>query len=148
MIIAVQRTKHRALTVLAPGRHDDTIAGPTHEEFVITHAPTSTVDAAVENPLSPEWQTEIPVLCVAGRGPLDEAASAMLAQLLEKHNTRVRVVPYEAVSRARIGTLNAADVTVVCIPYLGIRGGSTHLRFLIRRIRKQLPAASILAKHI
>jgi len=127
-----------------PGRHDDTIAGPTHEELAIAHAPTSTVDAALENPLSPEWQTEIPVLCVAGRGPLDEAASAMLAQLLEKHSTRVRVVPYEAVSRARIGTLDAGDVAVVCIPYLDIHGGPAHLRFLIRRIRKQLPAASIL----
>ena len=56
-------------------------------------------------PRSPEWRGDTPVLCIPGRGPLDEAASAMLAQSLEKHGIRSRTVPYEAVSRARIASL-------------------------------------------
>ena len=40
--------------------------------------------------LAPEWQADAPVLCVAGRGPLDEAAAAMLAQLLQKRAGRAR----------------------------------------------------------
>lgn len=31
--------------------------------------------------LSPEWRGDTPVLCIAGRTPLDEAAAIMLAQL-------------------------------------------------------------------
>ncbi len=47
--------------------------------------------------LAPSWQGT-PVLCVAGRGSLDEASAAMLAQLLQKHGIGARVVPSAAVS--------------------------------------------------
>ncbi|MBV8455852.1 MAG: AI-2E family transporter [Acetobacteraceae bacterium] len=84
------------------------------------------------------------ILCVAGRGPLDETTSAMLAQVLEKHGIGTIRVPYEAVSRAQIAALNAPDVAQVCISYLDISGGSAHLRFLVRRIRERLPGAAVL----
>jgi len=126
------------------GKHDNTIGGQTHGERVIAHASTPEGDAAAENRISPEWQTETPVLCVAGRGPLDEAASGMLAQLLEKHGIGARAVPHEAVSRAQIAALDARDVVMVCVSYLDINGSPVHLRFLIRRIRQRLPRASIL----
>jgi hypothetical protein len=38
-----------------------------------------------------EWQADKPVLCIAGRGPLDEAAGAMLAQLLEKRGIGAKI---------------------------------------------------------
>jgi predicted PurR-regulated permease PerM len=85
-----------------------------------------------------------PILCVAGRGPLDEAASAMLAQLLEKHGTETITVPHEAVSRAQIAALNAPDVGLVCISCLDISGGPAYLRFVVRRIRERLPGAAVL----
>ncbi|MBV9747933.1 MAG: AI-2E family transporter, partial [Acetobacteraceae bacterium] len=58
----------------------------------------------VADQLAPAWRSAAPVLCVAGRGSLDEAASSMLAQLLGKHGLAARVVPYEAASREGIGT--------------------------------------------
>jgi len=91
-----------------------------------------------------EWQGEAPVLCVAGRGPLDEVASVMLAQLLEKHDIGVRVLPHEAVSRTKIAALDPEGVAMVCIPYLDITGSPAHLRFLVRRLRQRLPKASVL----
>jgi predicted PurR-regulated permease PerM len=94
--------------------------------------------AAVEQ-LAPVWRTEAPVLCLAGRGTLDEAASAMLAQLLRKHHLGSRVAPHEAASREYIPALNIEGVAMVCISYLEISGSPAHLRYLVRRLRGRLP---------
>jgi predicted PurR-regulated permease PerM len=40
------------------------------------------------------WRADGAVLCVAGRGPLDEAASAILADVLRKHGFGAVVVPH------------------------------------------------------
>ena len=88
--------------------------------------------------------TETPILCVAGRGPLDEAASAMLAQLLEKHGFRTIAAPYAAASRETIGRLETKGVTMVCISYLEVSGSPPHLRYTVRRLRQKLPGSSIL----
>ncbi|HEY7581633.1 MAG TPA: AI-2E family transporter [Acetobacteraceae bacterium] len=84
------------------------------------------------------------VLCVAGRGPLDEAASAMFAHLLRLHGADVGLVSHAAVSRARIGALETRDVGLVCLSYLDINGSPAHLRFLVRRIRERLPGVSVI----
>ncbi|WP_018262811.1 AI-2E family transporter [Methylobacterium sp. WSM2598] len=90
------------------------------------------------------WRQKGAVLCVAGRGPLDEAASTMLSQLLEKNGLGTRVVPFAAVSRARIADLDAGEARMVCISYLEISGTPAHLRYLVQRVRRRLPQARIL----
>ncbi|HET9148429.1 MAG TPA: AI-2E family transporter [Acetobacteraceae bacterium] len=97
-------------------------------------------DAAKPETLPPAWQTEAPVLCVAGRGPLDEAASAMLVQLLEKHGIGARITSYQSVSRESIGSLDIEEVRMVCVSYLDISGSPAHLRYLMQRLRRRLPA--------
>ena len=92
--------------------------------------------------LPPAWQGPGAVLCIAGRGPLDEAASAMLVQLLGKHGMGARLVGYGDVSRDRVTTLDVTGVAMVCISYLDIAGSPAHLRFLIRRLRARLPAGT------
>ncbi len=94
--------------------------------------------------LAPEWQGEAPVLCIAGRGPLDEAAAAMLAQLLGGRGLGARVVPHEAVSRARIASLDVRGVAMLCLAYVDISGNPAHLRYLLRRLRERLPGARLL----
>jgi hypothetical protein len=78
-----------------------------------------------------EWRGEAPVLCIAGRGPLDEAASYMLAQLLGKHGLGARVVPHEVVSRRNIEALEVRGVAMMCISYLDISGNPAHLRYFV-----------------
>jgi hypothetical protein len=84
------------------------------------------------------------VLCIAGRGSLDEAAASMLAQLLEKRGLDARVIPSDAVSPANITQLDAAGVELVCLSYLEA-GGFTNARYLIRRLRRRLPGVRIVA---
>ncbi len=78
------------------------------------------------------------VLCIAGRGPLDEEASAMLAQLLEKRGLESAAVPHSATTRAAIGGLDARAVAMVCISYVALTGNPSHLRYLMRRLRARL----------
>jgi len=85
------------------------------------------------------------VACVAGRGPLDEAVSAMLAQLLERRGVAVRRVPYAAVGRERIAQFTPGDVAVVAVSSLALDGVPAHLRYLVRRLRSRLPDTPILA---
>jgi hypothetical protein len=94
--------------------------------------------------LPPAWRGPAPVLCIAGRGPLDEAAASMLAQLLHKNGLEARVLPHEAASRLRIGTLDGEGVAMVCLSYLEIAGTPSHLRYMLRRLRQRLPHARLL----
>jgi predicted PurR-regulated permease PerM len=124
-------------------KKDDVAGTPIAEDTLPKERPVET-----ELPDQPElpasWRGEAPVMCVAGRGPLDEAASSMLAQLLGKHGIGARIVPHEMVSRSNILGLDVKGVPMVCISYLEISGNPAHLRYLIRRLRQRLPEAPIL----
>jgi predicted PurR-regulated permease PerM len=83
------------------------------------------------------------VLCVAGRGSLDEAAAAMLAQLLGRQGIQASVVSSDAVAPVAVSSLEAANVQIVCLSYLE-PGGFTNARYLVRRLRRKLPRVRIL----
>ncbi len=101
-------------------------------------------DAPEGDGLAPDWRGGAPVLCIAGRGPLDESAAAMLAQLLGKHGLAARAAPYGAASRQSIDSLDVTGVAMVCISYLEISGSPSGLHYLVRRLRARLPRAKIL----
>jgi predicted PurR-regulated permease PerM len=85
------------------------------------------------------WHGTAPILCVAGRGPLDEAVAAMLCQLLSKHGIGARIAPYEAATRGNINYLETDDVAMVCISYLDVSTRNAHLRYLLQRLRQRMP---------
>jgi predicted PurR-regulated permease PerM len=117
---------------------------PASSNFEKDGSDTSTDKQVKTSGPDPERSADTPILCLAGRGPLDEVASAMLAQLLERHGFRAIVAPYAAASRETIGLLETKGVKMVCISYLEISGSPSHLRYAIRRLRQQLPGSSIL----
>ncbi len=108
-------------------------------EDLADHEDTSSGDRPAEADLLAAGDKSPLVLCVAGRGALDDEASAMLAQLLEKQGLASRVAPYAAIGRAAIGGLNVTDVTMVCICCLALSGNLSHLRYMMRRLRARLP---------
>jgi len=119
--------------------HDDASATGDANGQTATDVPSS---AMSQDRLEPAWR-ESAAICVAGHGSLDEAAAAMLAQLLQKHGIGARVVPSHAVSPAKIFRLDAADAQIVCLSYLE-PGSFTSARYLARRLRRKLPRAKIL----
>lgn len=116
-------------------------AAPPAEETAPPAEPSAAEEARTHGA---PWQGEAPVLCIAGRGPLDEAAAGMLAQLLDKRGLGARAVPHGAVSRARIASLDLHECAMVCLCYIDISGNPAHLRFLLRRLRERLPEAPLL----
>jgi len=123
---------------------DEEALGTLGDQRVLPRQPAPDIAMPPTADRAPGWEGDTPVLCVAGRGPLDEAASLILAQLLRKHAIGTRVVPHETVSRAAIHLLDTTGVALVYISYLEISGTPSHLRYLIRRIRQRLPEAPIL----
>lgn len=122
-----------------PTQPDETALAPApgRRELPNNPAPDGTAPAGADLP--PAWRGEAPILCLSGRGPLDEAASTMLAQLLGKHGMGARLTPYEAASRERVDMLDVGGVAMVCISYLDIAGTPAHLRYLMQRLRQKLP---------
>jgi predicted PurR-regulated permease PerM len=107
-------------------------------------------DAAYENlpilskeDLPTEWQGEHPVLCVAGRSLIDEAAAIMLAQLSTTHGLAARVEAAEALSTTNVFRLETTGVAIVCLVYLDA-SGPAHMRYSVRRLRRKLPKATII----
>ena len=84
-----------------------------------------------------------PIRCVAGRGLLDQAAATMLAQILAKHGLSAEIVPAESVSRAGISAFASENVAVICVCYVDSGGSTSHLRFLLRRLRQRVPDARL-----
>jgi len=93
--------------------------------------------------LAPDWQGEHPVLCVAGRSLVDEAAAIMLAQLSTAHGLAARVEKPEALSTANVFRLETTGVAIVCLIYLDA-SGPAHMRYAVRRLRRKLPNATII----
>ena len=108
-----------------------------------TEAANPDLPVLAKEDLSPEWQAASPVLCVAGRGPLDEAAAIMLAQLLDKHGLGARVEGADAIATTNISRLETTGVVMACVSYLDA-DGPAHMRYTIRRIRRKLPNVKIL----
>ena len=100
--------------------------------------------APPEGDLPEPWQRPTAIMCLAGRGPLDEAASTLLAQLMRKHGLGAQVVRHEQASRGEIGGLDVTDVAMVCVSYLEISGNPSHLRYLLGRLRSRLPGRPLL----
>ena len=105
--------------------------------------PESDLPIIDKEKLAPEWQTETPVVCAAGRGPLDEAVAVMLAQVLDKHGLHARVEGVEAIASTSIFHLETKGVAMVCVSYLDT-SSPAHMRYTIRRLRRRLPQARIM----
>lgn len=112
-------------------------------------AETGSAPASQEVPeiVDEVWSAEGAVLCVAGRGPLDEAASTLLADCLRKHGFGAVVAPYAAIARGRAGRsgLNASQAKLACVTHLELEGAPAHLRYLLRRLRSALPPVTVVA---
>lgn len=128
----------------APGEEDEGVAGSQREDRQVPTTPPAEglAPARADRPIL--WQGETPILCLAGRGLLDEAASVMLAQLLHKHDLGARVAPHQVASRTGIESLDPAGVAMVCLSYLELSGNPTSLRYVLRRLRQRLPGVPLL----
>jgi predicted PurR-regulated permease PerM len=127
---------------------------PTKVHLTTDAEASSAVESVAENAahenlpiigkgLPPDWQGEHPVLCMAGRSLIDEAAAIMLAQLSTAHGLAARVEGAEALAGTNVFRLETSGVAIVCLVYLD-SSGPAHMRYSVRRLRRRLPKATII----
>lgn len=104
----------------------------------------ATPPAGPDDGIRETWRSDGSVLCVAGRGPLDEAASALLTDVLKERGFGAVTIPHASISRGRLRDIDPAGVRLVCVIYLDIEGAPAHLRYLLRRLRNALPDAPVI----
>lgn len=86
-----------------------------------------------------------PVLCIAGRSFLDEAAASLFAQILEKNGVPAKVESAGVLTAGRISRLSAEGVRLVCLSYLDADLSTAGARFAVRRLRRHLGQITVLA---
>jgi hypothetical protein len=112
-------------------------------ESVSENAAHENLPVLAKEDLGQDWQGEHPVLCVAGRSLVDEAAAIMLAQLSTAHGLAARAEGPEALSTANVFRLETSGVAIVCLIYLDA-SGPAHMRYSVRRLRRKMPNATII----
>jgi predicted PurR-regulated permease PerM len=112
-------------------------------ESVAENSPYDSLPVLAKSDLPPQWQSEHPVLCVAGRSLIDEAAAIMLGQLSTAHGLSARVEAAEALSTTNIFRLETTGVAIVCLVYLDA-SAPAHMRYSVRRLRRKLPQATVI----
>jgi len=101
-------------------------------------------DDAAAADLPDTWRDSEPVLCVAGRGPLDEAAALLLVDMLSKYGIGARVVSSDETSATNIRELDCTGVQLTCVSYLE-PGTFKNARYQVRRLRKRMPGVPVMA---
>ncbi|UVK57445.1 AI-2E family transporter (plasmid) [Mesorhizobium sp. AR02] len=86
--------------------------------------------------------TDMSVLCAGGRGELDDAAAAMLAQVLEVQGATVSKAGFADMEPASIRRLELDAVDTVVVGFLN-HDSVKHARFLVRRLKRAKPALRV-----
>lgn len=82
------------------------------------------------------------VLCVGGRGELDDAAAAMLAQVLSVQGAKASRAGFADIQPARFRSLDLAGNRTVVIGFLN-GDSQRHARFLVRRLKRVAPRTRV-----
>ena len=107
---------------------------PTNDEV---DAATTEIPTPAAAPVDePTVQGVRSVLCLGGRTPLDQAACAILAQLLNRENVSTRVAGPDAITRSGVLDLSGEGIDAICIVYLDHQSVAP-IRFAVRRLRKK-----------
>jgi len=108
------------------------------DEATGTHAEGEAAKAADEQP------AKTSIICIGGRTPLDEAAAALLAHLLQAEaDIATRVEPASAMTPSGLVRLDAANADVICLSYLDGDVGPAQVRYGVRRLRRRFPRVKI-----
>ena len=89
------------------------------------------------------WRRPGAVLCIGGRGPLDDAVATALAQFLGRHGFGAVAAPHDMLNKAKIGGLALDDAGLVILSCLD-GSSAAYLRFALRRLERRKPGVPLL----
>ena len=84
----------------------------------------------------PEWRRPGAVVCIGGRGPLDDAVAAALVQRFVKQGFGAVAAPHDMLGKTRIEGLAIDDARLVVLSCLD-GSSAAYLRFALRRLQRR-----------
>lgn len=123
-----------ALTLVANLDDDAKEEADEEDDTVLTGEAGEDGDAAEEEIDLPDG-AGLSVLCAGGRGELDDAAAAMLAQVLEVQGATATKAGFADLEPSSIRDLDLAGIDTVVVGFLN-RDSVKHARFLVRRLKR------------
>lgn len=113
------------------------------EAAVIAAGPDQDAATQVLSPenLAAEWQVEMPVVCFAKPGTLDEVIGEMLVQVLKKHGINAGTIS-TAAGFDRLPSSATRSVRMVVLSFVEPLS-TLHLRHAVRLARRQFPGAIV-----
>lgn len=136
---ALTEAQHRQV-VESVGRLVANLAEYAEDEAEAAHKAEAEASSADPEPIAAPPPRSI--LCVGGRGELDVAAAAMLAQALQARGAVAAAVGHSEVMSADRRQLVRDDLDVVVLGFLNANA-LAHGRFLVRRLKRARPALRV-----
>ncbi|WP_421917308.1 AI-2E family transporter [Mesorhizobium sp.] len=99
-------------------------------------------DSEVEDDVELPDGAGMSVLCAGGRGELDDAAAAMLAQVLEVQGATATKAGFADMEPSSIRRLELETIDTVVVGFLN-RDSVKHARFLVRRLKRAKSALRV-----
>ncbi len=96
-----------------------------------------------KSPPPPDWQRDGAVICVPGRGQLDDLAARMAVQGLSRSQFGARVEPNMVLGSSAAMPADMARAKLCCLSVLENGTTVAGVRFFIKRMQKQLPGTII-----
>lgn len=90
-----------------------------------------------------KWQRNSAVLCIPGRGQLDDLAAAMAVQALGEAGFGAIVEPNVMLGPRAPLCADLCDTQLCCLSILEQGSTASAIRYFIRRVQKQMPDATI-----
>ncbi len=94
--------------------------------------------------LAAAWAAEGGVLCIPGRGQLDDLAATMAAQVLRQHGFGARVEPNASLGANAAQARSRGAARLCCLSVLEEGSTPSSIRYFLRRIRRTMPDATVI----
>ena len=99
-------------------------------------------EASRDGEILPVEEAPRKALCIGGRTPLDQAACAILVQLLERRGVAAQTATPQVLTNRGILELRGEGIGAICIFYLDHQSLAA-VRYSVRRLRKRFPQTPI-----
>lgn len=125
--------------------HEDRM--PTESDVADTRSDLARLepvaDIGLAAPLLERWERPGAVLCIPGCGKLDETASLVLAQILNRRGIGAAAERADALSMSRFFSLDLSQAAAFCICYIG-KPSDAMIQYTVRRLSKKTKGGRII----
>jgi predicted PurR-regulated permease PerM len=104
---------------------------------------SETMPSASSSDVPPAWRAEGAVLCIAGRGRLDDLSAAVAAQALRHEGFGALALPGAVLEGTTEPMPEPSRVRICCLSVLQEGSSAAAIRYFLRRLMRRLPGVPV-----